>query len=147
TEQLARRARELGKDDAIALSAGGNGLVIVVGHIEDGAAMIDRALALDPNLAWGWLSSAFARLLLGEPEVAIDHASRAMRLSPQDPQKFAMEIAIAVAHLSADRFDQALSWAEKAVQERPNFFVGTCIAAASAALAGRLAQAQKVMPR
>lgn len=146
-ERLARRAGELGKDDAIALSAGGNALVIVVGHIEDGAAMIDRALQLNPNLAWGWLSSGFARILLGEPEAAIEHATRAMRLSPQDPQMFAMEIAIAVAHLSADRFDQALYWAEKAVQERSNFFVGTCVAAASAALAGKLAQAEKAMVR
>jgi adenylate cyclase len=146
-ERLARRAAELGKDDAMALSAGGNALIIVVGNIEDGTAMIDRALQLNPNLAWGWLSSSFARLMLGEPEVAIDHASRAMRLSPQDPQMFAMEIAIAVAHLSAGRFDQALSWAEKAVQERSNFFVGTCVVAASAALAGKLAQAEKAMVR
>ena len=123
-ERLARRAGELGKDDAVALSAAGYALVIVVGDIDDGAALIDRALVLNPNLAWAWLSSGFARISLGEPEVAIEHVARAMRLSPQDPQMFAMEIAIAAAHLFAGRPDQALSWAEKAVQERPNFFVG-----------------------
>jgi TolB-like protein len=146
-ERLARRAGELGKDDAIALSSAGNALVIVVGDIVDGAAMIDRALQLNPNLAWAWLSSGLARVSLGEPEAAIEHAARAIRLSPQDPQMFAMEIAIAVAHLFSGRPDQALSWAEKAVQERPNFFVGTCIAAASAALAGKLAEAEKALVR
>jgi tetratricopeptide (TPR) repeat protein len=137
----------LGKDDAIALSAAGNALVIVVGDIEDGAAMIDRALQLNPNLAWAWLQSSFARISLGEPEVAMEHAARAMRLSPQDPQMFAMEIVIALAHLFSDRFDQALSWAEKAVRERSNFFVGMCVAAASAALSGKPAQAEKAMVR
>ena len=146
-ERLARRAGELGKDDAVALSAAGNALVIVVGDIEDGAAMIDRALQLNPNLAWAWLSSSFARITLGESEAAMEHAERAMRLSPQDPQMFAIEIAIAVAHLFAGRFDQALSWAEMAVQERSNFFVGTCVTAASAALAGKLARAAKAMVR
>ena len=77
-EGLARRGGELGKDDAIALSAGGNAVVIVVGDIVDGAAMIDRALQLNPNLAWAWLSSALARVSLGDPEAAIEHAARAI---------------------------------------------------------------------
>ena len=143
--KLARRAVELGKEDAVALSMAANALVIVVGEIEEGAAVIDRALALNPNLAWAWLTSGFARISLGELELAIQHVTRAMRLSPQDPQMFAMEIAVAVAHLFSGRFDQALSWAEKAVQERSNFFVGTCIVAASAALAGKGARADKAM--
>jgi adenylate cyclase len=146
-ERLARRAAELGMDDAVALSMAGNALVIVVGDIDDGAALIDRALALNPNLAWAWLSSGFARISLGQLDVAIEHVRRAMRLSPQDPQMFAMEIAIAVAHLFAGRPEEALSWAEKAVQERSNFFVGTCVAAASGALAGKLTQAEKAMIR
>jgi TolB-like protein/Tfp pilus assembly protein PilF len=145
--RLARRAAELGTEDAVALSMAANALVIVVGEIEEGAALIDRALALNPNLAWAWLTSGFARISLGELEVAIEHVTRAMRLSPQDPQMFAMEIAIAAAHLFAGRPDPALSWAEKAVQERSNFFVGTCIAAASGALAGNPSQAEKAMTR
>jgi TolB-like protein len=143
--RLARRAAEVGMDDAVALSAAGNALVIFVGEVEEGTALIDRALVLNPNLAWAWLSSGFARISLGELEVAIEHITRGMRLSPQDPQMFAMEIVVAVAHLFAGRPDQALSWAEKAVGERPNFFFGMCVAAASGALARKLAQAEKNM--
>jgi hypothetical protein len=40
---------ELGKEDAVALSTVGFALVIVVGDIIDGVAMIDRALLLNPN--------------------------------------------------------------------------------------------------
>jgi adenylate cyclase len=145
--RLAHRAAELGNDDAVALAAAANALVIVVGDISDGAALIDRALVLNPNLAFAWVQSGFARIALGELEVAVEHVTRAMRLSPQDPQKFAMELVVAIAHLFAGRPDQALSWAERAVQERPNFFVGTCIVAASAALARKIAQAEKAMLR
>src|SRR5207237_281762 len=66
---------------------------------------------------------------------------------PQDPQLFAMRSAVAWAHFISGRHDDALSWAETAVREQPNFFVGTCVAAASGALAGKLAEAQKAMAR
>jgi hypothetical protein len=60
---------------------------------------------------------------------------------------FALDMIIAVAHLFAGRAEEAFSWAEKAIQERPNFFVGQCVAAASGALAGKIPEAQKAMER
>jgi len=51
TARLARRAVELGKEDAVALSTGAFALAFVCGDLDDGAACIDRALALNPNLA------------------------------------------------------------------------------------------------
>src|SRR5262245_54461544 len=50
--RLARRAVELGHDDAVALSTAGFALAVTVGEVEDGDAFIDAALALNPNLAW-----------------------------------------------------------------------------------------------
>ncbi len=88
TRQLAWRAAELGKDDSVALCNAGTSLVLVAGDLDDGSALIDRSLVLNPNLAWAWQFSAIAKALGGEPEVAIEHAARAMRLSPQDPQMF-----------------------------------------------------------
>ena len=145
--RLARRASELGKDDAVALAMAGFALVIVVGELEDGADLIDRALVLNPNFAWAWMFSGWARLLLGGPEAAIERLARAMRLSPQDPQMFAMETATGFAHFFAGRDEEALSWAESAVRQQPNFFLASCLAAASAALLGKLADAGKAMAR
>jgi tetratricopeptide (TPR) repeat protein len=144
---LARRAEELGKDDAVALATAGLALAFDVDEVDDGVALIDRSLALNPNLAWAWNFSAYARISLGEPEVAIEHASRAMRLSPQDPQIYAMQFSTAAAHFFAGRPNEALSWAEKAMQQQPNFFVAACFAAASAALVGRLGSAEKALSR
>jgi hypothetical protein len=69
-----------------------------------------------------------------------------MRLSPQDPHSFSMLAAMASAHLTAGRYAEALSWAEAAVREKP-FLLPTMAVAASAALAGRLADAHKAMAR
>src|SRR5262245_32683659 len=52
--RLARRAVDLGKDDAVALTFGGNTLAHAVGDVEGAAAFIDRALTLNPNLAAAW---------------------------------------------------------------------------------------------
>jgi TolB-like protein/DNA-binding SARP family transcriptional activator len=146
-ERLARRAAELGRDDAIALCTAGIALGYVVGDVDDGAALTDRAIALNPNLAWGWLFSGWMKLLLGEPEIAIERFARAMRLSPQDPQIFNMHMATAAAHFFAGRYVEALSWAQMAVREQPNYILPTAIAAASSALAGRASDAAKAMRR
>ena len=146
-EKLARRAADLGRDDAVALSAAGFVLVIVVGDLEYGDTLLDRALALNPNLAWGWHFSALAKAFLGQTEVAIERASRAMRLSPQDPQQFGMKIAMAWAHFFACRYEEAFSWAQAAVREQSNFFMAIAVNAASAALAGKTEEAAKAMAR
>jgi TolB-like protein/class 3 adenylate cyclase/tetratricopeptide (TPR) repeat protein len=145
--RLARRAVELGKDDALALSTAGITLSYVVGDLDEGAAFIEQALALNPNLAWAWLFSGFANVWLGEPEIAIERVARAMRLSPQDFQFFNMQVATAGAHLIAGRYAEALSWAEAAVRAHPNYVLSNGIAAASAAHAGRVAEAEKSVAR
>src|SRR5262249_47145544 len=66
----AQRAVELGKDDAITLTASGYALVYVVRDLEVGAALIDRALVLNSNLAEAWNYSGWVKNWLGEPETA-----------------------------------------------------------------------------
>jgi hypothetical protein len=61
--RLAKRAVELGKDDAIALTASGWALVYVVRDFEQGAALIDRALALNSNMAEAWLCGGWIKKL------------------------------------------------------------------------------------
>ena len=83
--RLAQRAVELGKDDAIALAASGYALAYVVRDLGVGAALIDRALVLNSNLAEAWYFGGWVKIWLGEPEAAIERFARAMRLSPLDP--------------------------------------------------------------
>ena len=145
--RLARRAGALGRDNAVALADAGAPLIVVAGDLDDGADMIARALALNQNLASTWHFSAMAKAYLGEPELAVEHAERAMRLSPQDPQMFAIQTVGAWGYLFQGRYEDAWRWAEAAVRQQPNFFIGICIAAASAALTGNMAAAEDAMRR
>jgi len=147
TARLARRAVALGKDDAAALSAGGIALAYVVGDLDDGAAFIDQALALNPNLAAAWYYSGWARIWLGEPDTAIEHIARAMRLSPLEPLIGRMQGATAHAHFFAGRYDMASSWAGMALRAWPDYPHALRMAVASNVFAGRLEQAQNVLAR
>ena len=145
--RLAQRAVELGKDDAIALAASGYALAYVVRDLEVGAALIDRALVLNSNLAEAWYFGGWVKNWLGEPEAAIERFARAMRLSPLDPWVTGMRSGTAHAHFFLGRYDEAASWAAMALQDNPDFQPGLRIAAASNAMAGRPEQAHKAVAR
>ena len=146
-KRLARRAVELGKDDAIALAAGGNALAFVVRDLGVGAGLIDRALVLNSNFAEAWNFGGWVKLWLGEPETAIERFARAMRLSPLDPWLMGMRAGTAYAHFFLGRYDEAASWAAMALQDNPDYQPGLRIAAASNAMARRPEQARKAVAR
>ena len=143
--RLARRAVELGKDDAVALARGGHALAFLIGDIDSGIAFVDRALTLNPNLAAAWYLSGFLRVFRGEPDVAIEHLARAIRLNPLDPEMFRMHVGMALAHLFAGRLDDASASAESAIRELPSYLPAVSITAASHALAGRMEEARRAM--
>ena len=145
--RLAGRAAELGRDDAVALSFSGLALGFCVGDLEAGVELIDRALALNPNLAVAWTASGCLRSRLGDQDEAIEHLARAMRLNPLDPLMFFMQNAVALAHFLAGRYDEAWPLAEKAARRPPFFFSAIRLAAASNAFAGRLDEARKCVAR
>jgi TolB-like protein len=145
--RMARRAVDLGRDDAVALSFGGLALAYVVGDLDDGAAFVDRALTLNSNLANGWGTSGWMKICLGQPDLGIKHEALAMRLSPLDPRIFVWQFHTALAHFCARRYDEAISWAARSLRSEPNFLSTVRTYAASNALAGRLDEAQKAMTR
>jgi TolB-like protein/Tfp pilus assembly protein PilF len=145
--RLARKVAQIGRDDAVALYTAGMALAYCVGELDDGAAMIERALALNPNAAWAWLFSGWTKVWQGEPERALERIARAAALSPQDPQFFNMRTATAWAHLLAGRYDEAQKWAQLALTEQPDYVNALYVLAASNALAGQLVPAQDAMVR
>jgi len=143
--KLAQKAAQIGQDDALALCTAGITLAYIAHLVEDGDALIEKALTLNPNLAWAWLFSGWAKVWLGETEVAVERELRAMRLSPHDPQTFNMQTAIAAAHFFAGRYDEALSWTNISKRAQMNAPLQPLVTAASAALSGNDAEAQVAM--
>ena len=127
------------------IARSGHALSHFTGDIDSGIAFLDKALALNPNLATAWFISGFLRIWNGDPDGAIERLERGMRLSLLDPEMFRMQAGLAMAHLLAGRFDTASSWAEKAIRELSSFLIVAGVIAASHALAGRADEAQRAM--
>jgi TolB-like protein len=140
--RLARRAVDLDKGDAVALTRSGHAIGYLAGDIPGGIALLDKALFLNPNLAAARFLGGFLRLWLGETAAAMEHLARAMRLSPLDAELYRMQAGMAVAHLFEERFDTASSWAAKAFRDFPEFLLAAVVLAASHALAGRQDEAR-----
>jgi adenylate cyclase len=144
---LARRAMEFGRDDAAVLCRAGQAFAYVAGEVEAGAALLDRAILINPNLALAWNMGGWTKIFLGEPEAAIERMATAMRLNPLDPTLFLMQAGTACGHLFAGRYAEAAIWAERALAERPLMPLALRIAASSFALAGRTQEARELIAK
>jgi len=145
--RLAKRAVELGRDDAVALSRAGHVIAYVVGDLDSATPAIERALLLNPNLASAWNFAGWTQVLRGEPEAAIEYLARSMRLSPLDQLGYSAKGSTAHAHFFLGADEDASAWADKAVQENPNYLIVNCIAAASHAFAGHQEKAVQAVSR
>lgn len=143
--RLARRAVDLDKGDAVALTRAGHALGFLAGDMHGGIALLDKALLLNPNLAAARFLGGFLRLWQGDTAAAIEHLARAMRLSPLDPELYRMQAGMATAHLFDGRFDTASALADDACRDYPGFLLATATLAASHALAGRLPEAKQAL--
>jgi adenylate cyclase len=81
-------------------------------------------------------------MYLGESVSAIEHFERAMRLSPLDPLTYFASTGMGFAYAFAGRFDEAISWATKALHEQPNWATALRVAAIANALSDRMVEAR-----
>ena len=144
--EFARRALEVAGDDPGILT---NAAVALAGFGEDidaTMALVDRALALNPNYARGWHISGVLRGWAGEPDLAIEHAEAALRLSPRARIGTSLLI-IGSAHFFRRRFDEAVPKLLLAIQEDPSFPEPYRFLAACYAQMDRLDDAREIVTR
>src|SRR5262245_27686632 len=109
--------------------------------------LLTKDLLINPNRALGWAASGWVKVWLGEPDRAVEHFARAMRLSPLDPLTFTMQQGIAQAHFCTGRYSEALTWAKMALREQPIGHPALRVADASCALVGRDEEAKRLIAR
>jgi TolB-like protein/DNA-binding SARP family transcriptional activator len=146
-EQLARQAARLGPNNAAALSVAGYVVASVANDFSLGLTLVDRALVLNPNLVSAWYLSGWVRVLNGDPELAIEHFSRAECLSPFDPFSWGCHLGVAYAHFIAGRDEQALFSVERCLVDVPNFRPALYLLAASNAFIGAKDRATAAVTR
>jgi tetratricopeptide (TPR) repeat protein len=116
--RLARRAVECASEDGWVLAYAGHALAYVVGDLDAGARLSERALSHSPNFAPALVSSAFINIWSGKPDLAVERLTRAIRLSPLEPSMPWWHATMAHAHFHAERFEEALVWVLRALSER-----------------------------
>jgi adenylate cyclase len=109
-------------------------------------ALVDRALALNPNYARGWLTSGILRFFAGQLDIAIEHEEAALRLSPRARIGNSLN-AIGCAHFLSRRFEEAVPKLLLAIQEDPSFPLPYHFLAACYAHMGRLDEAREIVER
>lgn len=75
----------------------------------------ERALEIDPNNALAWLLIGTLNAFVGEGDLAVTQASRALSLSPIDPHLYFFESLAATCHLTAFQFEKALELADRSM--------------------------------
>jgi adenylate cyclase len=119
----------------------------VVGDLDIASALIEKALALDPNSAIAWNRSGWVNHYFMRPEVAIEQFQRAMRLSPFDPMNFNCLFGIGGAHWVAGRYEEALFWIKKGAVQHPPMVAIARIVPACLVRLGRISEAREVLRR
>lgn len=144
-ERFARSAAQLASGDGFTLSKAAHAISSVVGDLDTGAILIERALKINPRLTAAWYVSAWINLFLGRPKRALDDVRHAIRLNPLDPLIFKMRAALAYAYLLEGRYDEATNQALIALGTRPGYLTAIRGAAASQALAGHRDDARRLI--
>ena len=68
-----------------------------------------------------------------------------MRLNPLDPLTYFAFTGMAFAHACAGRYEDAISWATKALHEQPNWATALRATVVANALSGRMVEARAAM--
>jgi adenylate cyclase len=145
--RLSRLALSVGDDDPDTLAAASVITAFMVGDRESGIEMSDRAIALNPNSFYAWNGRGWVYKVAGLPEEAIRSLERAMRVSPVDPQLYAVFGGMALALIELRRFDEAIVAGKKAQRQKPSYPPAHyCLASAFAHL-GRDAEAREAAAR
>jgi adenylate cyclase len=122
-------------------------LAFMVGDYESSIELADRAVALNPNSSWAWITRGWTYKVAGQPEEAICSFERAIRMSPIGPELHQPFVGIGTAFIELGRFDEAIVAGKKAQRQNPSFTAAyRCLASAFAHL-GRDIEAREAAAR
>jgi len=120
-QEHARRATILDPDNAEALGIYAHICAFVDHDFDSALHYFDRALRLNPNLAFNWAFSSGTYCYMGEPDVALQRLERYRELAPFDPYYFWFENFYTIAYMFKGDYKQAAIVGRRAVKANPGF--------------------------
>src|SRR5438309_2073302 len=101
----ARQAIAAGGDDAVALATAGFVIAVCGRGYETALTAFERSFGPSSSSALALGFSSIVRAWNGDDAIAVEHAERAIRLSPFDPLRYLPYVGLAYAHFAAGRFE------------------------------------------
>jgi TolB-like protein/class 3 adenylate cyclase len=141
---LARKALRAAGDDPCTIIRSAYALGYFSEDIGTPIALAERALEMNPSFAAGWYYSAYLRLWAGQPDLAIEHFTASVRLSPHD-RPARVHFGIGMAHFMAGRFDEARAMLLRSSQEFPGWAPNYRFLASCYAHLGRIKEARQIV--
>src|SRR6185437_7456995 len=141
--RLAAEAYDLAPDDALTLTLS-SGALVLLHQLEAADWRLERALAVDPWLAYGWIRRGWMSAYLGDSDGAIRELRMALHLMPFEPLRHITCIGIGCAHFVAARYDRAALWVRSGVEAYPQSYWAQRVAVAAVALTGARAEARRM---
>ena len=142
-------AREALRNDAKCTEAL-SGLAIVElfnGQFAPAIRLLQQATSLNPNDALAHMNLGQAFMWSDQSEPAIAAISKAIELSPRDVFIADFYTSLAFSYFLGGHFDEALEWAEHAIQENKDYAVGLRVHAGCAAHLGQIDLARRSVAR
>lgn len=141
--RLAQQASDLSPHDALTLTLS-SGALVLLHRLNEADQRLERALALDPWLAYAWIRRGWMSAYFGDSEGAIRELRIALHLMPFEPLRHITFIGMGCAHFAAGRYDRAALWVRSGVENSPGSFWADRIAVAAAALSGARTESRRM---
>lgn len=132
------------RDDPMALTALGFACSLC-GHRDRAVAVLERAVQANPSSALAFWSLGATLTTAGRPDEGIPMVEKAMRLSPQDPLMNEFLFTIGSAHFMAERYEEAIQFAQRSLDLKSDQPGAWRIIAAGSALLGKLDEARRAV--
>jgi DNA-binding SARP family transcriptional activator/Tfp pilus assembly protein PilF len=118
------RAIRIDPENAEALGIYGHICAFLDKDFESAMHYFDRALQLNPNLAFIWALSAPTCCYTGQPDLALRRLDRYRELTPSDPLFPLWEYFYAIAHFFKRDYERAVVVGRRAAKANPDFVNG-----------------------
>jgi adenylate cyclase len=138
-EELAQRSLTLDNTNGLTIGLMGHIYLLKRQH-EKAIAEGERAIALNPNLAYGYLLLAATYRFSGRAKESIPLLEKAIRLQPYAPSSYYYQLGMA--YNFTERYDEAIAVLKKALKRTPDHLLSLIGLTVAYSLAGRMEEAR-----
>ena len=120
-------------------------LMFAYGRHESALSELERALELNPSLAWAYAAKAAVLSYSGEPKKALENFDMAVKASPRDPDYSYWQCAKSLTYFMLGEFQKAVDCASYSIAHHAEWLPSRVFITATYGLSGQLDKAREAL--